>query len=154
MKQPRLGMKSRASRIVRNADLAAELNQHFNRCWFCRSRESRSQDPERLAVLDVTGKRILEWVNASQADERHDDIDAVCRRDLCVDLVADTRLPRRIGKERRVEQRDQGPGYKFELSVGELASDGAQQFGRFRELEVRKLLFTNEGGDLLYEPSS
>src|SRR5262249_43961605 len=134
MKQPRLGVKSRASRIVRNSDLAAELNKCLDRGCFCRARENRSQDTERPAVLDMPRERLFKWVDACQADEGHDDVDPVCRFDLCLDLVTNARFPGRVSEERRVEQRDQWPKYEFQTPVRKLASDGAQHFGWIHEL--------------------
>ena len=47
--------------------------------------------------------------HAAPADERHDDVDRVGRRDLGAELMADSRLAGRVREDRRVEQRRERP---------------------------------------------
>jgi hypothetical protein len=91
----------------------------------------------------VSLERLFQRVDARQPDKGHDDVDAVRRRDLCLDLVTDTRLARRISEERRVEQRDQWFRDEFQLAIRKLAPDGTQHLGWFRQLQARQSFLAN-----------
>ena len=67
----------------------------------------RREDAQRPARPRSGGEGVEQRSDAAAADERHDDVDRVGRLDLRAQLVPQARLARRVGEQRRVEQRDE-----------------------------------------------
>jgi hypothetical protein len=126
VEQPRFGMQPRGARVIRDANLGAELMERVERARFRGARVRRGQHPQGPAPLAVTAERLEQWGDATPADEGHDQVDAVGGVDLGEELMADPRLARSVGEEDRVEQRDDRFGNALGGSVGLPADDGAQ----------------------------
>ncbi len=91
--------------VVGDPDLGAGLAQNIERPLLGAVRVRRRQDTKRLAGRTVRRDRVGKRANAAPADERHDKIDPVGRRDLGSQLVSDRRLARGVRENSRIEQR-------------------------------------------------
>ncbi len=130
MEQPRLGVQARRAEVVGDPDVGTEVDELVERGLLGRAGVGRGQHPERRSRLAVAAEGVEQGSDAAAADEGHDDVDAVGRLDLGPQLAPQVRLARRVGEQRRVEQRDQRLGDRLGAAIGPVAEDGVQHCRR------------------------
>lgn len=111
-------MQPGSARFVRDSDLRAEPAQEIEGASFGGARVRGRQHAQLTSRLAVTTQRVHQRGNAAASDERHHDVDAIGGVDLCQNLVTDSRFPWCVGKQRRVEERDQRLWNGFGRSIG------------------------------------
>jgi hypothetical protein len=101
----------------------------------------------------VNAQRLEQWGDATSADERHHQVDAVGRVEFREELVPNTWLARSVREQRRVKQRDEWLGNRLGLSVRHQAQDGSEDRPGF-DGRLRTYVGPADGGiDLLNQRS-
>jgi hypothetical protein len=111
-------VKARGRLVVGDAYLRAELAKRVE-CFDLRgTRIDGREHAQRTTGRDRS--------DAGTPNERHHEIDAVCRLDLGEHLIANARLTRRVREEGRVRERDQRLRDRLGAAVGEESAHGVE----------------------------
>ena len=126
MEEPGLRVKACGALVVGDADLGAEVAQAVERARLGGACVHGRQHAELPSGFAVTPERIEQGPDAGAANERHDDVDAIGRVDLGLDLSADARLAGSVREQRRIEKRNERLGNGLRACVGQEPADAAQ----------------------------
>ena len=138
-------MESGGGGVVGDFDLGACLDECFERPLLGTRGVDRGDDPHPAAPLGVTTDGGEQCADPGPADERHDDVDAIRRVDLGLDLGSDSGFPSGVGEQDRVTQRCERPtDVERTLPGGIERLDGEQPFDRFGEYGRWRLLVVRE----------
>jgi hypothetical protein len=129
VEEPGLGVEPGARRVVRHPDVGPQLAQPVQRRGLRGAGVGGGEDPEPPPRGHVPPEPVPERPDPGAADERHDQVDPVSRRDLRGDLVPHGGLARRVGQQRRVQERDQRRVHGRGRAVGAEAVDGPEHAG-------------------------
>ena len=152
VKDPGLRVQPRRTGVVGNPHLGAGFLQRVERPRLSRTGVGRRQKEERPPLPAVGRNGLHQRRNAAPADEGHHHVDPVGRRDLLEDLPPDPRLPRRVGQQRRIEQRNQRLGDRLRRAVRTESPDRPENLRRRRRDLAGHLGFRPDSVQRLQEP--
>lgn len=123
VEHPRLRMETRGAHVVGDAYIGAEARELIEGPALGRARVRSGEHPQRLPGFAVPSECLGQRVDATAADECHDQVDLVGRLDLGSELVDQVGLSRRARQQCRVEQRDERLADRLGRTIGTFAED-------------------------------